>query len=228
MAQQLTFDLPARPALGRDAFFVAPSNALAVAQVGRWRDWPDGRMILCGPKGAGKTHLVHVFAAEAGARIISVRDLLALGADTLAETACLVLEDADLVAENPAAETALFHLYNLIAAANGTLLLTATTPPARWPIDLADLQSRLQSVSVVTLDPPDASLLAALLVKLFADRQIAIDPNLIPYLLDRIERSAAAAQKVVAALDKAALAQKRAVTRRLAAEVLEAVDLDKA
>jgi chromosomal replication initiation ATPase DnaA len=57
-------------------------------------------------------------------------------------------------------------------------------------------------------------------VKLFADRQLRISEDLIAYLLLRIERSFAAAQDIVAALDRAALAGQRAVTVRLARDLL--------
>lgn len=221
MAEQLTFDLPAKPALGRDAFFVSPSNALAVKRLECWQDWPDGRLVLCGPAGAGKTHLAHVWASEAGATLVEALDLNDDLAARLSDQTCLVVENADRVAGNLAQETALFHLYNLLASAGGYLLLTAATAPARWALDLPDLKSRLQSVSIVDLDAPDDALLAALLVKLFDDRQIGINAELIPYLVSRMDRSADAAQNLVAALDRAALEQKRAVTRRLAAEVLD-------
>ena len=72
MAQQLSFDLPARPALGRDAFFVADSNALAVAAIDGWRDWAGGKLVLVGPAGSGKTHLSHVWAADTGANRIEL------------------------------------------------------------------------------------------------------------------------------------------------------------
>ena len=67
---QLVLDLPVRPALGRADFFVSPANRLALAQVESWPGWPSGRLAVTGPEGAGKTHLAHVWAARAGARII--------------------------------------------------------------------------------------------------------------------------------------------------------------
>jgi hypothetical protein len=65
--QQLAFDLPARPALEREDFFVSVANAQAVALIEGWRDWPARKLALSGPRGAGKTHLAHVWAARAGA-----------------------------------------------------------------------------------------------------------------------------------------------------------------
>ncbi len=221
MARQLTFELPGKMALGRESFFVTPANALAIARIEGWRDWPDNRMVLCGPAGSGKSHLAHVFAAQSGARIIDAATLAGADVAALVALGGLVVENAHLIAADPAREAAMFHLYNLASDEGATLLLTATQPPARWPIALPDLASRLASVSVVALAAPDDALLAALLVKLFDDRQIAVGAGLIPYLVARMERSASAAQALVAALDRAALEAKRPLTRQLAAQVLD-------
>jgi hypothetical protein len=94
-ARQLVLDLPARPALGRDAFFVAPANALALAQVDAWPDWPARRMALVGPAGAGKTHLAHVWAARSGAQVLPAAALPALDLAGIAPGAAMAVEDVD-------------------------------------------------------------------------------------------------------------------------------------
>jgi chromosomal replication initiation ATPase DnaA len=130
----------------------------------------------------------------------------------------VILDDAQRVTGR--AEEALFHLYNRLAP-HGRLLLTAPTAPRDWGLALPDLLSRLQAMPMARLEPPDDDLLAGVLVKLFADRQITAEARLIPYLLPRMERSIAAAQALVAALDARSLATHRPVTRALAAEVLD-------
>jgi chromosomal replication initiation ATPase DnaA len=132
----------------------------------------------------------------------------------------VAVEDAELIGGNRAAEEALFHLHNLILPA-GRLLITARRPPRDWGLHLPDLLSRMQATAIARLDPPDDALLAAVLVKLFTDRQIAVPPTLIPYLIARMERSIAAARDLVAQLDRLALAEGRGVTRQLAAEILD-------
>ena len=220
MIRQLAFDLPARVALGREDFFVSPSNALAVAAVGGWRDWPGGRMLLLGPAGSGKTHLAHVWAAEAAGRIVPAAALAGMDPTELT-AAALAIEDADRIAGDIRAETALFHLHNLAAAHGQKLLLSAAAPPRDWGLRLPDLLSRMQACQLARLDPPDDALLSAMLVKLFSDRQITVAPTLIPYLVSRMDRSFAAAHALVAALDARSLAEGRPITRQLAAPLLD-------
>ncbi|MGR3571689.1 chromosomal replication initiator DnaA [Brevirhabdus sp.] len=217
--EQLALDLPSKPAQGREDFFLSPSNALAVAALERWRDWPQGKLALIGPPGSGKTHLAMVWAEEARARVLRARDLTAAGLDALG-TGNIVVEDADAPLGD-AAQTALFHLHNLSLAHGARLLLTGATPPARWPVRLPDLASRLQAAAVAELDPPDDRLLAAVLSKLFQDRQIPPPAEVITWLVPRMERSFAAAQAVVAELDRRALARRCRISRTLAAEVLD-------
>ncbi|KIN61689.1 Chromosomal replication initiator, DnaA [Sulfitobacter noctilucae] len=220
MPQQLGLDLPSRTALGRDAFLVAPSNAVAIAMIDRWPDWPGGKLLLTGIAGSGKTHLTHVWAEKSSARIIAAADLGKVDVADIARGPVAV-EDVDQIAKNGSAQTALFHLHNLVLAEGHSLLLTGTADVAQWGLALPDLVSRLMGTTTVTLHAPDDALLSAVLVKLLADRQLTPKPALIPYLLGRMDRSFAAAIDLVARLDAASLAQKRPITRALAAAVLD-------
>lgn len=218
MAEQLTFDLPVRAALGREDFLVSPTNALAVAALDADAGWPEGKMLLIGPAGSGKTHLAQVWAAQSGAAVLAARDLA--GAD-LPEVAALVIEDVDAVAGQGDLEAAVFHLHNHMTSRRGRLLLTATRAPRDWGLSLPDLGSRMEATATATLLPPDDALLAAVLVKLLADRQLQVGPGLIPWLVARMDRSFATARAIVAALDAEALATKRPINRALAAAVLD-------
>ncbi|MFD2739035.1 chromosomal replication initiator DnaA [Sulfitobacter aestuarii] len=220
MGRQLGLDLPCRTALGRDDFFVAPSNALAAALIDDWRAWPGGKLALTGPQGAGKTHLTHVWAAMADAKILKAETLQSTDIAGLARCNVAV-EDVPEIAGDAEAETALFHLHNLVLAEGGALLLTGAPPVSHWGLTLPDLTSRMRGTTAAALDAPDDTLLSALLVKLLADRQLTPRPDLIPYLLSRMDRSFAAAIELVAALDAASLALQRPVTRSLAALVLD-------
>lgn len=217
--RQLAFDLPARESFRRDEFFVSSTNALALAALDGG-DWPGGRLVLAGPQGSGKTHMARMWAAEQSAAVTDGAALAETDVAALAAAGRVVVEDAEAVAGNRAAEEALFHLHNLVCPA-GRLLLTARAPVRDWGLGLADLESRLAAAPVAALALPDDALLAAVLVKLFADRQVEVPAPLIPWLVRRMERTIGAARALVAALDALALAEGRPITRRLAAEVLD-------
>ena len=212
ISQQLVLDLPIRQALGRDDFFVAPCNAMAVAQLENWARWPEGRLALTGPSGSGKTHLAHVWAAMSGARIVNANALMPEDS-----AATLVVEDVDQIGDN---EAALFHVYNEMNTQGGALLITGRAAPSRWALSLPDLRSRLQSVPVVALEAPDDTLLSMILAKLFDDRQLPVSPKLITYLLKRVGRSYEAVNTLVDTLDKAALAAGKPLSVRFVSAIL--------
>ena len=218
--RQLSFDLPAKPALGRDHFFVSPANSAAVAMIEAWQGWPGRKLALVGPSGAGKTHLAHVWAELSGAVILSARDLETANIPELA-TGNVAVEDTPVIAGNPKAEDALFHLHNLVLAEGHSLLLTADIAPQYWGLRLPDLASRMQGTPMVILESPDDRLLMAVLTKLFADRQLSPTPDTIPYLVRRMDRSFEAARQIVAQLDETALETGRPINRALAARVLD-------
>lgn len=221
--RQLVFDLALRPSRGREDFYVAPANALALATLDAPASWPSGRMLLIGPEGAGKSHLAAIWAEENDAALIEARILTKDDAPALARQGAVVLEDAEAVAGDPAREAALFHLHNLLQAEGGRLLLTAKMPPRDWGLALPDLLSRMSATASVRIEPPDDALLSAVLVKLFADRQLAVPAALIPWLVTHMDRSLAMARRLVTALDARAMAERRAITRPLAAQVLDSL-----
>ncbi|MDA7426740.1 P-loop NTPase family protein [Thalassococcus lentus] len=223
--RQLPLPLPVRTALGREDFFVTPANAMAVALVEGWQNWPARKFILTGPSGSGKTHLAHVWAALSGATIIRATDLP--NADIPAvSTSPVCVEDVEQIAGNSAAEEALFHLHNLVLAEGHALLLTAQNPALQWDLVLPDLKSRMLGAQGADLPQPDDMLLTALLAKLFADRQIVPSPDVIPFLAGHMPRSYAAALELVHRLDRAALGRGGGVTRPLARSVLAELEQD--
>lgn len=219
--RQLAFNLPHRPALGREDFWVAQSNEAAVAQVEAWPDWPGTGLAIVGPRGSGKTHLAHVFAQEAKCDLLDLADVSMHRLDDWVERGAVAFDCPG--AEVPEFDQeALFHLFNAMKASGGHILIAATEPPARWPVALKDLQSRLATFSVAQLGPPDDALLGAVLMKHFSDRQLRLDPPVLNYLLTRMDRSLWAAGQIVAALDQASLEKKRKLSVALARGVLEA------
>lgn len=216
--RQLAFGLPHRESFAREDFLEGPSNATALAMIEAWPDWPHRIMVLVGAAGTGKSHLAAIWAAVSGARLLSARQLAAIDPPAALATGALVIED--LVPGN-FDEKVLFHLLNLAREEDSFVLITMVTPPAGWALHTPDLASRLRALPVIELLPPEERLLRAVLVKLFADRQLHVDDTFLAYLLSRIERSVSAARAAVDKLDREALRLKRPVNRLLAADVLD-------
>ena len=215
--RQLALALEHAESLTREDFLSGTSNAAALALIECWPQWPNRSVVLAGPEGSGKSHLAAIWSDAAGARLVAARALEGAKVPATLATGALVIED---VAAGAFDERALFHVLNLAREQEAFVLLTARMPPAHWKVAIRDLESRLKVLPVVSLTPPDDALLRAVLVKLFADRQISVEQTLISYVATRVERSFAAARAVVAMLDVEAMRRKRALTRALAAEIM--------
>lgn len=194
-----------------EAFVVSDSNRAAVEALADWPNLIGGVMAICGPKGCGKSRMAQIWAERVGA--IALHGAEAALIDPLELEGRPVLLDHAMEADD---ET-LFHLINLAQAPGGALLLVSRPAPSAWAVQLPDLRSRLDAVISVPVDAPDDAVLAAMLEARFAERGIRPAKDVIPYLLRRIDRSAAAAAEIVDRLD----AMHRPVTRSLAREAVE-------
>ena len=217
--RQLVLALDHPVSYARDDFLAGPSNTAALALVERWPDWPNPVMALIGPEGSGKSHLAAMWAEISGARVLAAN---LLGEEMLPAsltTGALVLEDLEADSLD---ERALFHLINLAREEGAYVLITARNAPSGFRVGIRDLGSRLRALPAVTLAAPDDALLRLVMVKLAADRQIALEHAVVNYVANRIERSFAAARAAVMRLDEESMRMHRPVTRALAAELFRA------
>ena len=227
LTRQLPLELGFASSYAAADYLVSASNAAAFAWVERWPDWPAPGLALSGPPGSGKTHLAHVWRERSRATIIEAATLASVDpSEILGPSPACAVDGIAAGGLGAAAERALLHLYNMTSERHGYLLLCAEAPPARWPIALPDLRSRLAALPTIGIAPPDDSLLEALLGKLFADRQLVVDRGTVIFIVARMERSFDAARRLVDAIDRAALASQRRPSLGLVREVMEALEGD--
>jgi chromosomal replication initiation ATPase DnaA len=219
-ARQLPLSLPHRAAMTRADFLVGPGNAQAVELVDAWPIWPSPVVVLAGPVGSGKTHVVEMWREASGAAGVTAASLRDTDVVSLVGAGAVAVEDLH---GGPFDEAALFHLLNLAVERKAAVLLTSRVWASALPIRLPDLASRLRAARPVELGEPDDDLLHRVLVKLFADRQLAVDPSVVDYIVTRMERSLEAAGAIVDAIDHDALAEGGGITRRVAANAIARV-----
>jgi len=210
---QLALPLALPPSFAAADFIPDASNEEALRWLAAPERWPHGRLLLAGPPGTGKTHLLHIMAAAQGWEL---RQGPALRGLPEAPRRGVALDMADAPGEEPA----LLHLMNACAEAGLPLLMAGRAPPSRWRLTLPDLRSRLAATAIAMTDEPSDALLDALFAKHLADRQLSLDPGLGARLRLRLPRSAAAMAEAVARLDRAMLGRRARPSLRSALAAL--------
>ncbi len=188
----LPLDWPADPR--DDEFLISESNARAVHQLEHWSTWPVMAVLLVGPRKSGRSLLARIFAAKSGGQII---------------------DDAE---RQP--ETTIFHAWNHAQEVRRPLVVVADAPPPEWKIKLPDLRSRLTATPVARIDPPDEDLMRALCERLFLRRGLDARPELVQWLVLRIERSHIALLRAIDLLDQAVLQRHKRLSIPLARATL--------
>ncbi len=214
-ARQFALPFPQHHHYAPADFLPGACNAAALAWLENPSAWPARRLLVHGPDGVGKTHLLHVFASRHHAALLPAMAVRRL--EPPPDCAALAIDDADSVAD----PRALLHLLNVTAERGMKVLLAARTPPAAWPMELADLASRLRAITTVALHAPEDDLLRPLLARLLADRQLRVPEKLQDFLLARLPRTGGALREAAARLDRLSLAEGRHVSRALVARVAE-------
>lgn len=222
MNNQRAFHIPFDPIYRWENFFVSSCNSEVVEMVRSWPNWPSHCVIIVGERFSGKTHLAQLWQRESQARIIQANQLD--GHDLvqkIMENPCVILEDLD----ETFCHESLLNLYNLVRENQGSLLITAETPPASWAISLNDLKSRLLACSCIPIKAPDDCLLEALLLKRFSDRQLKVPAAVLTYLVKNIDRSYGGVERICNLLDQESLERKRGMTLPFVRELLNRLDI---
>lgn len=222
-SSQIPFPFDAKRSFAREDFVPGTTNEAGLALVDGWPQWHTRVCALWGPKGCGKTHLAQIWRVQSDAVEISARALTSETVAGLAPGGACLLDDADLVEGG----AGLFHLINFVNQTSGWLLMTGQEAPPRWATRVPDLHSRLTAVPGAALESPDEALLARVLLKLFADRQLKLPEALIGYLAPRLRRSFAEAERIVVLIDTLALQQKRNVSVEIGVQALRQLEAER-
>ena len=207
--------------------FLPARNAEALQHVRRAAAGEVGLSWLCGPPGAGKTHLLQALCAAAGrtrrAAYLPLTQLADLGVELLSglpSLQCLALDDVDAVLGQIEWERALFTLVREAAERGGALVMAARSPPALIGWALADLGSRCAAAAVLPLRPLDEAEQQEALRLRARLRGLELPEETSRWLQRRYPRDMRRLYELLDTLDEAALAAQRRLTVPFIREVL--------
>lgn len=216
---QTTLRFEFLPSYREEDFLVSDANGEAYRWIAQSPEaWPAHALNLYGPPASGKTHLAHLWRARHRAGWLESAAMAHTPPHALLEG-----KEAWVVEEPVVAgmETAWFHLLNTLQQERKYLLITSRLPLSREKLTLPDLASRLLALPTAVLREPDDALLEAVFYKRFSDMQLKVSPDVVRYLLGRMERSFVSLDTIIKKLDALSLVEKKNITLPLARKILE-------
>jgi len=207
---QTSFDFGKKQSYAEEDFVVTDCNRDAFEMVSIWPKWPSRLTAIYGASGCGKTHLANIWVKRSGGILLSYQDILQITPDELINISKYIAIDFEEIIIN---EHNLFHLINLINQVGGNLLVTSHDSPARWPVTIADLKSRLRGITSVAIHNADEETLYAITLKEFTERNIRIKPDVASYIISSLpDRTYHALHAVIARLDVNSLREHKNIT----------------
>ena len=214
--QLLNFDL--EPNYAHDDFFVSKSNYFAYNLILNWPRWEKNIINLNGDKFCGKTHLTKIFIKKFKAFRIDAKNL---SDDKIKEFKIhqnFVLENFD---QNSVNEKLIYSLINIVEQDNKYLIINSRKALNKYSFKLNDLNSRLKNCLNAKIELPDDSLMFAIILKNFSDRQIFTDKKIINYVIKNIDRSYSKICEFIYKVDQVSLQKQKPVTIKTIKEALK-------
>ena len=219
-SKQLYFELPNKTSLGLEDYIVADSNNFAFDLIVKMVKGEINFGLISGPPYSGKTHLSKILIKNASnyKSFYIDRDYQNI-LDRFEDSDILILENIDKVKHDKAEED-LFHIINLVKENNKKLLMTSRKSISEIDLSLEDLKSRLNSILEAKIKEPDDQLMELILIKIFNDKQLKINPNVIDFLMSRLVRSYKSINLFVEKIDNFSLERGKKITIPLINDLL--------
>lgn len=206
---QIALPLATRAPAGAQRIVVGNANAAVIEALQAPDRWPFHVAVLTGPARSGKS-------------------LLGRWAQILHGAGIEVIDDAETLDE-----TALFHRWNAVQQGGtrarheggGALLLIVNADPEHggWRITLPDLASRIGGSLQLAITAPDDAMAGDLILAHAERRGLTLPDGAADYLVPRTERSFAAIEALVAAIDRISLERQTPATMSVWRAALEAL-----
>ena len=220
-SKQLYFDMPDKTALGIEDYIITESNSFAFDLISRMIRGEINQGVISGPPFSGKTHLSKILIKNIGSNesLYIDRDYKKI-IEKVGSSNLIVIENIDKVLEDKSEED-LFHIINFTKENDKKLLMTSCKSIFNIEFKLEDLKSRLNAILEAKIMQPDDELMKLVLIKIFNDKQLLINPNVINFLKSRLERSYKSINDFIEKIDKFSLEKGKKITIALINDLIK-------
>ena len=215
---QLIFKFPFSKKYYEQDFFVSSNNFSAYKLVESWPAWPGKWLNIFGASGSGKTHLAKILEKKIDkVKIINAKNINDETAKDMNKIDCLIIDSF----ENNVEEKLLYSILNQSKQFEKFVLINSINSLKENKFKLIDLKSRINSFLYIGIELPNDELLKVIISKNLSDKQISINPKILDFIINNVERSYEKMFKFLKELDELSLSTGKSININLIKKVLE-------
>ena len=215
---QLIFKFPFKKKYYKQDFFISENNFSAFKLIESWPNWPGKWLNIYGTSGSGKTHLAKILEKKINKiLIIDANKINNATIKNLNFFDCLIIDNFN----NNIDEKLFYSILNESKQLENFILINSTSSIKNNKFDLGDLQSRINSFVFIGIELPTDNLLKVIISKTLSDKQININPKLLDYIINNVDRSYEKMLKFLKDVDELSLSTGKSININLIKKVLK-------
>ena len=215
---QLTFKFPFSKKYFEQDYFVSSNNFSAFKLIDSWPNWPGKWLNIFGETGSGKTHLSKILESKIGKiKFVNADKVNNEIINQLSNIECLIVDSFN----NNIEESLLYSILNQSKQSDNYVLINSKYSIKNINFNSEDLRSRINSFIFIGIELPTDELLRVIITKNLSDHQININPKLIDFIINNIERSYDKLFKFLKDIDDLSLSTGKSININLIKKVLK-------
>ena len=215
--EQLIFKFPFSKKYFEQDFFVSSNNFSAFKLIEEWPTWPGKWLNIFGESGSGKTHLAKILEKKINnTKLIDAKDIDNEVVQEMVNFDCLIIDSF----KNDIDEKLLYSILNQSKRFENYVLIISTLSIKEKKFKLNDLQSRMNSFLYFGIELPTDDLLKVIISKTLSEKQININPKILDFILNNVERSYDKMFKFLKDLDELSLSTGKSININLIKKVI--------
>ena len=214
---QLIFKFPFSKKYYEQDFFVSSNNFSAFKLVESWPTWSSKWLNIFGAAGSGKTHLSKILQKKIDkTKLIDAKNINNEIIQDLNQFNCLIIDNFN----NNIEEKLFYSILNESKQLENYVLINSIHSIKNINFNLTDLKSRITSFLYIGIELPTDDLLKVIISKTLSDNQISLNPKILDYIINNVERSYEKMFKFLKDVDELSLSTGKSININLIKKVL--------